>query len=1023
MADRTIRVILEAVIGGYRTAMQQASQSTRDFGAQVVATSAMARKNSESFTIMGAAAAGAGAAIFLGLGVSGKAAMEFESSFAGVRKTVEATESEFSSLEDTFRQMATEIPVSVNELNRIAELGGQMGVAAGDLADFTKTVAILGATIDGLSVEDAAMAIARFAGIMELPAEEFGNVGATVVDLGNKFKATEGEILEMSVRMAAAGKIAGLSASDVLAFATTLSDVGVEAEAGGTAMSKAFTKIASAVADGGEDLEEFAQVADMSGEAFASMFREDPAKAIASFISGLRQVREEGGNVFAVVESLGLSEERLKRALLSTAEAEGLLTTALGVSSDAFEEGNAHLTEAEKRFKTFESRLEVAKNKVEDAKISLGNLVLRGIVPAAEAVGSLAEGVAELPAPLQAAAVGTGVLAGATLVLAGASLLVLPRISGMIEGYQVLRPAIDGARLRMMGATDALGGMTGAMGNATVSAGNLSGSLATIGGVAAAALAGAGIGTLIEKNITTPLAEAAEQGSQTAQWINRTLGAPIEAVAIAGRLAGGASFGEAFDPAGHAAVPLKELQDQLTALHHHAGFTQKDGEAISGALRAMTEDGTLTEEAIGRLSDSRSLSALRDVVETGGDVDATIRAIASGDYDFGATKSGIEGIGEAMSEVDEETRKAAESIAKLAISFERLRDSQLGTTAADDIAGLNDQLATARERLADLRSGGDTSDIRKRIDENQRYLVRTPERDEELAEAKADLADATARRKQEIASIEADIAGLEKKLATASMTALEQLQVSTKDNAKILGQWYQDVAFLASSGQELLAGELYKMGPTSADAAHQAAEAVKSGEGLGSLPEDIKTIFQTSLDLAELEKTLDLDSWPDLFYDTGMESGRAFAEGFKGALDTSGSLVLANANAPSNYDAQADPGSLFYTAPAPASKRMGYQDKHGGGLAQDEGLYVLQHGELVIDRDTTKALLASARMHDGGVAGSVPSLGGRDSRPHTSRSTTHRWFENATLHGPTMDDIEQQARSRQALSRLQGERG
>ena len=49
--------------------------------------------------------------------ISTKSFLDFESSFAGVRKTVEASEPFFQQLSDSIRQMAKEIPISVNELN------------------------------------------------------------------------------------------------------------------------------------------------------------------------------------------------------------------------------------------------------------------------------------------------------------------------------------------------------------------------------------------------------------------------------------------------------------------------------------------------------------------------------------------------------------------------------------------------------------------------------------------------------------------------------------------------------------------------------------------------------------------------------------------------------------------------------------------------------------------------------------------------------------------------------------------
>src|SRR5678815_5762535 len=69
------------------------------------------------------------------------AASDFEYSFAGVRKTMKATEPEFANMAASLRGLSKEIPLSVNQLNAIAETAGQLGIEKGAIIDFTKTIA------------------------------------------------------------------------------------------------------------------------------------------------------------------------------------------------------------------------------------------------------------------------------------------------------------------------------------------------------------------------------------------------------------------------------------------------------------------------------------------------------------------------------------------------------------------------------------------------------------------------------------------------------------------------------------------------------------------------------------------------------------------------------------------------------------------------------------------------------------------------------------------------------------------
>src|SRR5262245_48447222 len=70
-------------------------------------------------------------------GVVAEAAIDFESSFAGIKKTVKEVTDSSGNLTDVGRQisrgmrdLAKEIPVNVNELNKVGQAAGQLGIKA-----------------------------------------------------------------------------------------------------------------------------------------------------------------------------------------------------------------------------------------------------------------------------------------------------------------------------------------------------------------------------------------------------------------------------------------------------------------------------------------------------------------------------------------------------------------------------------------------------------------------------------------------------------------------------------------------------------------------------------------------------------------------------------------------------------------------------------------------------------------------------------------------------------------------------
>lgn len=372
----------------------------------------------------------AGAAIAGGLALSVKAAIDWESAWAGVLKTVDGTDEQMAALEQEIRSLTGVLPATHAEIAAVAEAAGQLGVRREDISDFTKTMIDMGVATN-LSAEEAAFALARMSNIMQTAPEDVRRLASTIVDLGNSSATTEAEITEMALRIAGAGRTIGLSEQQVLGFAAALSSVGIRAQAGGTAISKVFLEIDTAVSAGGESLETFADTAGVSAEEFRQAYERDAGAAVASFVAGLGRVQESGGDVNAVLSQLGLTEVRVSDALRRLAGAGSSLTTSLERSGRAWDENIALTQEAERRYGTVEARLQIARNQVNDLAIDMGQTFLPVLGSVADSLGAFAGMISDLPGPVK---VMVGALAAATavtLLLGGTALVAVPRIHAM----------------------------------------------------------------------------------------------------------------------------------------------------------------------------------------------------------------------------------------------------------------------------------------------------------------------------------------------------------------------------------------------------------------------------------------------------------------------------------------------------------------------------------------------------------------------------------------------------------------
>lgn len=367
------------------------------------------------------------AASISALTLSAKSAIDFEDAFAGVEKTVDGTKEQMEELKQGIRDMAKEIPSSTTEIAAVAEAAGQLGIKTENILDFSKAMIDLGNSTN-LTADEAASQLAKFANITQMSQKDFDKLGSTIVDLGNKYATTEADIVSMAMRLAGAGKQVGFSEAEILGLATALSSVGIEAEMGGSAISKAMVKMQNAVEQGGKkldtvlkktgmtlrelelmsandsmgfkelsqsigmtstelkqlitagtNLEDFAKVSGMTTEQFKKAWKEDAAGALSEFIKGLGDAENKGESAITMLSEMGLTEVRLRDSLLRAANAGTLFNDAINTGTQAWKNNTALTNEANKRYDTLKSKIKIAVNKLKDMAITLGNKLMPSI--------------------------------------------------------------------------------------------------------------------------------------------------------------------------------------------------------------------------------------------------------------------------------------------------------------------------------------------------------------------------------------------------------------------------------------------------------------------------------------------------------------------------------------------------------------------------------------------------------------------------------------------------------------------
>lgn len=329
-----------------------------------------------------------------------KFAIDFEDNFANVEKTVDGTPEQLEEVRQGIIDLTTTgidgrnaIPQTTAQLTELAAAGGQLGIETENILEFTETMAQMG-TATNLAGEEGAKVLARFMNVTGTSQDKVKNLGSAIVDLGNNFATSESEIASMAMRIGSTGNVVGISAQDILAYSASLSSLGMEAEAGGSAVSRVWLDMQRAVTSGGETLAEFAKISGKSSEEFATQWKKDASGAFLDFLTGLSKSEDQ----VKALSDLGFNNIYDIQALQRLAGEEGiqLVTEALQRSNTAWEENIALQEEFDAKADTTASQIQITKNNLVEAGRSIGEAFLPIITDVSSNISDFAQGIANM---------------------------------------------------------------------------------------------------------------------------------------------------------------------------------------------------------------------------------------------------------------------------------------------------------------------------------------------------------------------------------------------------------------------------------------------------------------------------------------------------------------------------------------------------------------------------------------------------------------------------------------------------
>ena len=404
-AGRTQRAAIKEQGAGERQAMRiNASQAKAQLRANEQAIENVRYAARDTAAYYGTITAGLGTLV----SAAAQAGIAQERAFADVKRTAQGTTNDLNELRKAYTDLSTQKVVTpFADLAKIGTLGAQMNIPTKDLKDFTTAVAEF-STVTEMDVEAATTAFGRFGQMMGGLQESSKGAGDgykilanQVADLGAKSVATEPEIANMMVSIAAQGKSAGFTQNQILALSSTLSSLAIPKEWARGSLQRIFNSINAAAAEGGDAMHTYASAAGMTDAEFQKLWRDDPNKVFQGILQNLAGIGDKVQKAQAI-KDLGFKNVRDVELLSRMSNSVGLYVEQLQEAEKAskntsfIDDSMSIITD------TMSAKLQQFQNALQNAGAAMNSSFMVPMKAIVTVATMAVNAFAKLPAPIQA---------------------------------------------------------------------------------------------------------------------------------------------------------------------------------------------------------------------------------------------------------------------------------------------------------------------------------------------------------------------------------------------------------------------------------------------------------------------------------------------------------------------------------------------------------------------------------------------------------------------------------------------
>ncbi|WP_297986379.1 phage tail tape measure protein [uncultured Campylobacter sp.] len=222
-----------------------------------------------------------------------KLAIDYEEAMVDIKKYIEFDNKEqFNALSEQIKAISADYGVDFKEITTIAASGGQQGLKAKDIPEYTKLVSKMATAFD-MSGMDAGDAAAYIMNNFKLNIKELEKLGNQMNFLDDKMSMVQSnKLFEILNRTSSNAKILGLGADGAAAMGASMLSLGKSPEVAATALNSLYGALANLDGQGIKFHNALNKIG-LDAQYLKIAFKNDAAGAVREFLSALASANND----------------------------------------------------------------------------------------------------------------------------------------------------------------------------------------------------------------------------------------------------------------------------------------------------------------------------------------------------------------------------------------------------------------------------------------------------------------------------------------------------------------------------------------------------------------------------------------------------------------------------------------------------------------------------------------------------------------------------------------------------------